>query len=1439
MSDGLEASLLAPEPDEQPDYQSSLEKARGAGFQWSDIWSHLFSSTAEADKAGYTQPEIDQHLGFADPAGAEARMKASWATTIASDPAVLDDMADGKVDLATNPDMRTAYTEALKNGEVKGPQDFAERYGASAVAAAHEVHGLDDQDGSTHLAAASAAAGELAPTLPTREDLADATVALRANNSPPQMPGPGFIPGTLHLDPTLAPKVPEGEARPFAPGESIDNPDGTHSSEISVSVENPILNGGKPTNIPSLWLKDGKAYVAHDEDEAAELAVKSGLTWPTYPTIEAADKAAGEREDVWNAGVDPSKVQALYNKTTRNNLLDHWAQTGQQPIEASILAQRDPALNDKLLGITTEPVPAFGYDPTAKINQYRDAIDGLYAPGEELAQAKSPLEGIKDIAEDVRDVGLGLLGGEVVGRGAAIAGEYVVAPLARAAMRLVGEIPEALRGLMDKTTTSVVNLAKDPGYAISDMSITDAMRAPKPAAFEPAPTPVEGAKPEPPKFTETSTPAERIARIAQDLTDEPLPPDPFHNTGNFFQRKLTEMGETDPATVALARGADDTARIRTWFKDIWSDESGAGFNIAAPSAEVADRDLGRDYAEGLIRHISTGLGTQKTEHIAQAFEAFFKDLAPFMPRYERELAKPFGGDWANTEVGKLINAVEGQGAVHPDSPLHPLYQFMLDVNDKHKADIEAAVAKGDLNPVQFREFYLPHLYTPESISAVKRGAGTGGIQGSLGFTKPRTQPTYADAIGEGYKPLHANPIVTLLHGLDASRKALNTVKMQGLARDDHWMRYYTDPREAARDSFRPLVGLNSEKLASTITKNAKRKSVPGPVVKQTLYGREGFDTIWNNWTRFENLQRSKIGEAVEDGLLKIKNTTTYMKLVLPLYHTITMYKEGWSNAWANAMTELAGGEIGRGIWDAAKAPITPIEYVVKAGLKWRPMYRAMEEDPALDAFVGGGGSLAARSKVYQAGSTPTLWRLWRRGTLTQDLAKDLTNALTFPAARAGDSVWTDMSNLATAPFREIGRVTTSISAPIWDHLVPLMKGGAAIERIQTFIRQNPTATDDMVRDYARKVVTNIEDRLGEYNSANLFWRPAVKRIANQTMLSTGWAYGTIHATLQGMGFNPSRGGLNPLAHFEWNPVATTNLAANLGMIAFTNAAWGLLVDGKLPDNKLDYMIPFANARGIARVLIPGEEKEYYDWMKIAAETFSTYEDKGFGAGALQALRSTTSYAAGKLAPPYQAAKDWMAGEYYNTAGKMTKIIPTPAGVRDWLTSEFLPIFANSWDKNAAAGLNAVENLVGMREAPKWFENWDAWRQGQEKLHNRWTKEELKIAGQAAPQTPRPQRTPGDRQYGSRAARTRDFLLNEQTATQRANQLLDHVRTPRGTQGSYTPGVDNQGAAPRGSEQQVYTGQGTTTVLRGDRQSPTLETVRRAPRTYTPRRSRRR
>lgn len=124
-------------------------------------------------------------------------------------------------------------------------------------------------------------------------------------------PGEKYPAKKLHLRGDIAPAVPMGAARPFAPGEYVRNNDNSWSSEISMTVEHPDLNGGKATVIPSLWLKDGRPYQAKDEDEAVALALASRLPFKPYGSIDEAEKSSIDREAKWQPLKRPEDASSI------------------------------------------------------------------------------------------------------------------------------------------------------------------------------------------------------------------------------------------------------------------------------------------------------------------------------------------------------------------------------------------------------------------------------------------------------------------------------------------------------------------------------------------------------------------------------------------------------------------------------------------------------------------------------------------------------------------------------------------------------------------------------------------------------------------------------------------------------------------------------------------------------------------------------------------------------------------------------------------------------------------------------------------------------------------------------------------------------------------------------------------------------------------------
>jgi hypothetical protein len=121
--------------------------------------------------------------------------------------------------------------------------------------------------------AVGAGAGFLAGGGETFMPLLKAMGVFGANQAVNEMP-----PGTSFMPQSLPVPVPG-----LAGNEPIQNPDGTHSSEISITVTEEGLNGGKPTNIPTVW--NGKVV---DHATAVRNAIASGHDFPSFNTIEEA-----------------------------------------------------------------------------------------------------------------------------------------------------------------------------------------------------------------------------------------------------------------------------------------------------------------------------------------------------------------------------------------------------------------------------------------------------------------------------------------------------------------------------------------------------------------------------------------------------------------------------------------------------------------------------------------------------------------------------------------------------------------------------------------------------------------------------------------------------------------------------------------------------------------------------------------------------------------------------------------------------------------------------------------------------------------------------------------------------------------------------------------------------------------------------------------------
>lgn len=142
------------------------------------------------------------------------------------------------------------------------------------------------------------------------------------------------------------------------------NADGSHSTELSITVTDPRLNGGAPTNIPSLW--NGREV---SEDEAVRNALSRPGSYKAFDSIDAAVADARARSAAGGAGA-------------QNGLA-----AGPGPATAG------PAEKPLFLPPNTHSARLFNSEMQARVDRGEFGPQGGASPGGAAAQASSAVPG--------------------------------------------------------------------------------------------------------------------------------------------------------------------------------------------------------------------------------------------------------------------------------------------------------------------------------------------------------------------------------------------------------------------------------------------------------------------------------------------------------------------------------------------------------------------------------------------------------------------------------------------------------------------------------------------------------------------------------------------------------------------------------------------------------------------------------------------------------------------------------------------------------------------------------------------------------------------------------------------------------------------------------------------------------------------------------------
>lgn len=1349
-------------------------EARQAGYSWDDIDEHIAGASEQAVNEGYTPEEIRSYLGGSDPAPFDNRVTQQWRHQLATDPAL--DVSD----LAANPTMRSDYASALRQGQVSGPRDFADRYAAAMLGAS----------GSSEVGGAAHAADDLEAQLPAKRDFTDAAIALGGDDvgkTRDNLIMAWSEDGVNVVDTSMrAQQDPELKAQLTEPPEKPLGQKQTWLEQFFEPVLDPLVGTVRG------FLGAAQTYqrienMMPDELQGAYQMAMKALSYTGLPLAHL---------DEFNA----DKVLKEFDKVREERGYDNWRVDFGQVLPAIPLFTTlgVSGLGGAIISGVTGGLSMAAFDPVTSENYWEEkAKDALFQSG----------------AGGVLSAGLhGVIAG---------IGKIISHMTPEAAQTLGRMAPELVNPMVEE-----LNLATaDP---IRHLRASEAFKDIEPAAMIAPKATAEGVLAPRPVVDPDANPQAQIAKLAE-----------MHGEGKIKTRAVPgeEVSElyrqavadghiaANPATEKLALGHDAGNNFRgaisEMFTDLMRDESGAvhvpGLSTPQQLADAAAKKGAREYMRQVGKQ-AAGEATQYIAHLSKKIDTLRGEFRDAMPEWLQELHLGPAGTPGNTEIGKWLMHVDGGAvALAPDHPLTPLAGAVKDVLAQIHSRIAQQQAAGITNVGGFIKNYFPHMFK-DSAAADEFFSGSAGKLGSRGnFMERQKFPTLLDAIASGQALKHEDPIDMLLAYINKTVHYSYAADMFHKMVEDnmaHWGIGSTVKGYKSIGDIAPGFGTKSfvmENPAFTKFPSDARKLGIAEKIPQDMQLWAHPELVKNLGYWLQQVHYSDNVADVMDKMLYMKNTLTGIKLAGPAFHAVTVTVASMASAFGQGMEELGRGQFLKAVGSIVGAPLQPL-LAPRAGGRVIRDWVAMSGDRTIQELAKENARIGAGQPALESftGRTPSVYHSFKTGTLARDMAQDVKNVFgpasdtnPYRAIRVPD-------RLAQMAITEAQRSLSAITAPLFDSYIPRLKAAAMYNRLDSFLKAYPIATEEAVAKYRRQVVQDVDNRFGEMQWDNLFWPKLAKQLMNIIPLSATWKYGTWRGVSSAVGYNLEKG-------LEWNPVALSSLFGTGITLTMGGAMLGYMLTGKSPDFSSIYTYAGGfntggQASGVAKgspekSFIPSEWKELMDVGTIVAKSYNNH---------WRAASATVEYAMGALAPLWKVAvglatgHDSIGHDIYAMGARSVWKFLKDEGIEPIVTGQMA-------GRKAATGLPPIMSAMGFREAPKWAENWDAYQKAEKKREDKSLAAELKRARAEnaqletrldlsdLPKSPIPAASPAGRPRADGGIRNADITPQRARSQQFVGGQVSSTgdtTTLRG--GSRSGGEDSGGSTAQRADRQLRT-----------------------------------
>jgi hypothetical protein len=767
-------------------------------------------------------------------------------------------------------------------------------------------------------------------------------------------------------------------------------------------------------------------------------------------------------------------------------------------------------------------------------------------------------------------------------------------------------------------------------------------------------------------------------------TDELL----YKGAEKLYGKERMEKAGVKPMSFEDAAGKAETASMLL---------SGVGFGGHAGQAATA--------AKNAFKVLEKVISPETVDADARAAAATIRELSGMGARDTATTEKAIEPGWkAINEMSpadhlNLIEYVEGRSSRFQGLQMqNPAAQ---DVADTMRRAFEQRMNKLRALPAHqqqaFIDDYFPHFWKdPTKAQAATVTGGGASRQGSGASLKARSVPTIADGIKMGLEPVTANPLeatmryVTSMDRFIASEAVMQTAKDQGVIR---WVRPQVMGASGHPESFKvppgyaPLEGRGA-------------RNVNGA----QAYAPEGWARVYNNFISRGIAEIDPAYGDVYEAARRGANAITGLELGMSGYHALTMMQEGVVNQVANAIGYARKGMVGEAARSLGKAPAAPVQLAMK-GKKVQDVYlglspgtRELQKVTDLLTRAGGRAKGAEHAPDYNFSKTGSYVTALKRGALRMQLAADAAEARARPIV-----------GTAKVAGRHIGRIMQTVAQPLFEKYIPLVKNGAFYENMQAWLKVHPQASQAEQLNAARQIWDSVDNRFGELVADNIFMNKTLKQAGMLGLRSWSWSFGGVGRELGGAVRDVARApfktptGTGP-QDARWTQKMDYVIALPLVYGALSALYQGLKT-GKAPESIQDLLAPQtggvdAQSGEPERLMMPGYMKDVF----------------GFYEHPVQEATNKIGTAP-KMVGQLLSNRNWRDDPIFNAEDSAPQWLKQ---FWDYAISNVGPISVRDLEKGKKEGsnLNRVEQMLGVRTAPRYLTDPEGYEQMMRSIHGR-------------------------------------------------------------------------------------------------------------------------